>query len=209
MDTIIIESQKQLDDLLHWRDNNKDLVRNAKPVLEKGCISLFRNRSIYFKYNGRMIEYKLTKGDVRFEFDFDMDKMTVTVKTNNTILKELQSDLVQDIITVHHSAMAYMEHYNDEVVEILVAKTKGGKSKGKNGKKVAKKVVKMKNFKIKHIYKDDVIQTATKREYERHAEGWTVCGFWRHYKKSDKRVWIKSHTRGNKDKVEGKTYIIE
>lgn len=50
MDKIIL-SMKDMQNLIIWKDNNKDLVQNAKPVLHQGIIDLGDKFKIKFKYN--------------------------------------------------------------------------------------------------------------------------------------------------------------
>lgn len=46
-----------------------------------------------------------------------------------------------------------------------------------------------------------------KRSYERQAESWEVMGHWRHYKKTDKRVFVKGYKKGEGAK-KGKDFRV-
>jgi len=54
IDKIIINN-KDIKQLLTWRDNNKELVRNFMPVLTEGVIIYENNYRQYFKQEGDII----------------------------------------------------------------------------------------------------------------------------------------------------------
>jgi hypothetical protein len=203
---ITVEDIKKL---MEWKNKNKDLVRNRKDVLKEGFIC-YDDTSIYFKRTLIHMEYKMfyAKGKI---LSFKHNALTYVIsdvwKDSSFKLNDYErQEMIKDIITVHASLMAYMEHYNPQV-EVKVIQTSKESKKSNKTKKVknTKRVVNLtKQYKVNIVDKP----TPTPHGYhERHTIAWRVRGHWRKYK-SGKTVWVNSYTKGNIEDVQGKIYKI-
>lgn len=203
-DKIQLVSPKEVEDLLNWRDKNKDLVRNHNFPLEQGVIeSIFNGINIIFHKQDDCVYLDMVmKRNGQFShfltFFWYYKKMQVqTIHPSEDLLKEnndFYSEQTQSIITVFASLMAYMEH-NKEHKELVNRKTiqSNKVKKNKNGKKKnirkANKVIYNVSF-IKEIKEN-------KREYTLdETKSWTVRGHWRNMK-DGKQIWIKPYKKGN------------
>ncbi len=203
VDKIVLKNQEEVDTLLKWRDLNKDLVREFKPTLNEGLI-VYQNYKQYFKQDDNIVIYRVWFGEVEVAnavIEIVDGKGGYKVIQRNFILVEGEKDkdnALLDMTTIHASLMAYMAHYEHHVKQRKEVTTKTKKAKHKGGGKRAKdRVVKM-GRRIYDVTVPAAIST-DKRPYERHAKTWGVTGHWREYKKSGKRVWIASYTKGDKN----------
>lgn len=209
---IIIKSQQDLQNLLAWRDNNKDLVRRYNPVLENAIIQFDKHIQIYFKtIQGYKINFKCyylfgEKKELYLDFDWRLITHMVDVHEYNGEQKDLQ-ETIQDAITIRASLMAYMLHYKEvkervhKTSTVTTKTTIKKKRKGNNKKSVRKIGTTIYNVSFPN-------ESNEKREYERHSSGWLVRGFWRTYK-NGKRVWVKPHVRGtDKAKIDPPVYEL-
>lgn len=205
LDRIVIKNQEEVERLLRWRDENKDLVRHCKPVLREGLIQ--------YRDNDIVIHFKQQENEVfvRYESFFNNIAIAKILILRNsdgtyavasewfhhTIPSDKYMEYIQDMVTVHMTLMAYMEHHVEYVdsrreSKTVTKKAKHGDKKNKNRSvKIGRKV-----------YIVDVPEdvTSEKRKYERHTETWKQRGFWRHYKKSGKVTWINEQVKGDKTK---------
>lgn len=215
MDRIVM-SIYDMDKLMVWKDKNKDLVRNAHPVLKEGIIDIEGTFQVHFKYNFAEVQYELLMdGTVMFSFKYNLLSKAIKVLHESTAFKirmlqckGYQEEWVKDVIAVHFASMAYMEHHIPEVVEVERTRVKSKSTKKKSKHKVAKeKVVKFKQYTLKNL--GNVIAEPQHREsYVRHIAAWTVRGHWRTYKKTGKKVWIPSYKKGSEDAEASKVYKI-
>jgi hypothetical protein len=199
LDKIVLRNKKEVDDLLLWRDNNKELVRRYNPVMNTGLIESFNGISITFDQKGMLVRYevynsnriimrllvlRLSNGKYRILHDWYADTIPLTARQQN----------VQSTCTIHFSLMAYMEHYREYITE-----TKQRTSIVKHGKKSGNKKSVRKIG--KRIYTVSVPKEAIteKRKYTKSDKPFPVCGHWRHYK-SGKVSWIPSYVKGDKTK---------
>jgi hypothetical protein len=182
-----------------WRDNNKELVRFAKPVMKEGLIVSFTGISYHFKQIGEFIWYKVFNGDrlimklfvlrlgdgrYRIMDDWYADSIPIETRQQN----------VMSVCTVHLTLMAYMQHHVEYVTERKQRVSTGKKNKhGKPSKKIKKLG--------RRIYELAVPQSITteKRKYTKSDKPFPVCGHPRKYK-SGKVIWIESYTKGDKIK---------
>lgn len=208
VDKIILRSKEEVDRLLHWRDLNKDLVREFVPSLTEGLIT-YQNYRQYFKQDGKTVTYRVWFGDeeVAIAVVKIVEGGYTVVDFNTSLTAKDINEVIQDMTTIHASLMAYMAHYKHHVSERreTTLKTKKGKQKG--GKKVKDRVIKI----GRKVYDVDVPApiSTDKRPYERQAKRWDVTGHWRTYKKSGKRIWISTYTKGdNNAEKEPKTYKL-
>lgn len=101
--------------------------------------------------------------------------------------------------------MGYMKQNSTIVVKRAVVKNK---SQGTTKKPTKDNRAVVSVSKPKKIYNyEEAQREGEKRNYERHTESWEVVGHWRHYKKSDKRVFVKGYKKGE-GKKKGKDYTV-
>ena len=103
--------------------------------------------------------------------------------------------------------MGYMKQNNPIVVKRAVVK-KSSKSTPKKQKSTnnSRKIVSVSKPKKVYDY-EEAEREGEKRSYMRQTESWEVVGHWRHYKKNDKRVFVKGHKKGEGTK-KGKDYRV-
>lgn len=234
IDRIVI-SQKEITELFKWKDENKELVRNYKPLLLEGVIE-FGNSYLYFKHskeNTNLITFKLYAMDklaIKFDynkitwlatnqyFDSDFSKLVLDGKTEN------KEKMLQDLLTLHSSLMAFVQNYESEI-EIREEKKRVTKKTNKKSKKAKKnnknkKVSKLITKKV-YIIPDNVKEVIekedrNKRPYTRQTDIWTRRGHMRTYRDKQgnviKRVWVRPtlcKAKGKKEgKKEGKIYKL-
>lgn len=101
--------------------------------------------------------------------------------------------------------MGYMKQNSPIVIKRAIVK----QSSNKTSKKPAnndRKVVSVSKPKKVYDY-EEAEREGEKRPYERQTESWEVVGHWRHYKKNDKRVFVKGYKKGEGTK-KGKDYRV-
>lgn len=212
IDTIEIKSQAELENLLAWRDLNKDLVRDYHPALNEGIIIYSGTVKIHFRHIDHLIVAKMYSGNV-FVFQIVIQPKADMMNNYRVVQEKFfvpfedeakKREAIQDCITTIASIMAYMIHYKEYVSEKNVvhnsptSKKKGRSKKKKSSVKIGKKVY--------TVSVPEGIRT-TKTTRQKHTESWSVKGHWRQYK-SGKKVWIPSYVKGDKAKVEPKTYHL-
>ena len=210
-DKIEFNKVDDVKNLLAWRDNNRDLVRNFNFVLEKGYIhSTYNDVYIIFEKNDNYVYFDmLMKKDGILQhfqtFKWFYHKKTIQpIHPNKEKFEdETFSENTKSMITIFATLMAFMEHFkeNKNVLKkhsITQSKTK----KKKNGKKkIVKKIGKV----IYNINIEDQERTKEKREYHMDLNNlWTVRGHWRNLPNGNK-VWIKPYKKGNKKEEEQPT----
>jgi hypothetical protein len=102
-------SEESLVQLLAWRDKHKDAVRSYKPIVTEGTIS-FKEPHVfqYFKYSGDLVLHmQKTTPEEYIAFTFNT-KTWETALLKSTLTYYSTEEAMQDIITVHASAMAYL-----------------------------------------------------------------------------------------------------
>lgn len=204
LDKVVFRNVGELKTLLSWRDNNKELVRNFKPILKEGVV-VYHENNIYFKMDDEFVYYELFLNDVKM-LKFTAEKKTVNgVKMSQVVDREninLKDDYVeeatQDCVTIIASLMAYMEHYTEFVT--VTKERKVTKKKGKGGNKNKDKVIKIGRRVYDISIPTDLVQREEKRQYERHVETWPVRSHPRTYKKSGKTIMIEGYQKGDKTK---------
>lgn len=196
VDKILMKDKSELDKLMQWKDNNKELVRNYNPVLEEGLI-IFEEYKQYFKQTENKVNYIVWFGDK------EVMKLEILNCQGGYVVKNIwsifhpehQEMSIKDCVTTHYSLMAYMANYTEYVTEKRqrVIKKKKASSKSKKNNRVIKLG--------KRIYDVTIPQSVAmeKRSYKKHTEAFTVSGHYRTYKKTGKRVWIASYIKGNKE----------
>jgi hypothetical protein len=205
-DKIEFVSPHEVEDLLSWRDNNKDLVRKHNFPLEQGVIdSVFNDVKIIFQKQGNEVYLDcVMKRNGTYShfltFYWIYEKMQIQIIHPEKKLMEENNDFytgqAQSMITVFASLMAYMEHFQEH--RELVQKKTISNTKVKKKKNGKKKTIRKAN---KVVYNISVVNEMPKqkREYSiDETKSWTVKGHWRHYKDGSK-TWVKPYKKGNVD----------
>jgi hypothetical protein len=204
------------DSLFKWKENNRNLVSNFKPVLEEGVIVVDKWMKQYFKQGETAIEL-----EVHFEDEkvlhllmtrMDNGQLEILHRKLDPMLVlrfgQESEEILKDAITLHAITMAYMEYFMEQR-EYITKKmvTQGTPNKKKGGKKKAKKAKKIQHrvFYIKAKGNEEEVEHT--REYERQAEAWTVRGHWRHLK-DGRKVWVRPYIKGDPEQVEGNIYTL-
>jgi hypothetical protein len=201
MDKIILSS-KDVETVLLWRDQNKDLVRR-NPAPFKGIMLEFPDTHINIKvYNdaGKITFYLHINGTKAGKITGQqLPGGYFKAKKNTTKLK---SDDVQSIITVYASLMALITYHKKEPAETAP------KNRRDQRKKNGSASHKPRQNSITYI----ISNTATGARIQRkgsHASPagvFSVRGHFRTYK-NGKTVWIKPYEKGNGGKKD-KTYKL-
>lgn len=101
--------------------------------------------------------------------------------------------------------MIYMMEYREDVERVRRETTSVPNPKKKTHKG-AKRSIKIGRH---YINVPQTSHSSEPRPFERKVDSWRVKGHWRYYKKSDKKVWVASHIKGDKTKEpEGKVYKL-
>jgi hypothetical protein len=191
MDRIILKS-KDVETLLKWRDQNKELVRR-NPAPFKGIMLEFPETNIQIKaYNdtGKIAFYLRINGS-------SAGKITgrqrpgglLQVKKNTTKLK---SDDVQSIITVYASLMAFIVYNKPAAAAAAAPDLHQDKPKkaGKGKQRPRKNGI---TYLFNHSSSGPRLQQ--RGQHSSPAGMFTVRGHYRHYK-NGKTVWIRPYQKG-------------
>lgn len=115
---IHLTGKKVVDDLMKWRDKNKDVVRKFKSVVSEGVISVIdKNNFQYFKQEGsKVLHMSKASPQEYIAFVYDIDTWRVTpIKSTITFY---DSDMaMQDMITIHATAMAYLNSKGVDTID--------------------------------------------------------------------------------------------
>ena len=201
MDKIILSSN-DIEALLLWRDQNKDLIRrNAAPF--KGIILEFPETNIIIKaYNdaGKIAFYLQVNGQKAGKITGrQLPGGLLQVKKNTT---KLSGDDVQSIITVYASLMALIVYHKPEAAAAAKEAGRERPKKAKNGQERRKNSI---TYLLKHSGSGPRIQQ--RGQHSSPAGVFTVRGHYRHYK-DGRSVWIKPYKKGTGDQ-KNKTYKLK
>lgn len=219
MNTIKI-TLNQLNNILSWRDKNKDLVRNFLPYLLDGTILVDDIARIDFNvilgepikfttvyYGENTMAFSLTWSKSKDEEYCRLEKenyVNLPLLTSQT--EYTYSELKQNILTVFASVNAYLFHYRQDISIIERKETKKHTVKGKNNtyKYKSEKVLNKLYTIVGRIRHNKIPENRQWR-----IDCWGVVGHIRHYK-NGKQVYIKPYLKGkNRNGEINKTYIIE
>lgn len=199
MDKIILSSE-DVEAVLSWRDQNKDLVRR-NPAPFKGIILEFPETKIHIKaYNdaGKIAFYLHINGIKAGKImGQQLPGGFFKAKKNTTTLK---SDDVQSIITVYASLMALIVYQKEEP-------TNGArKPRQNNAKKDGNR--KAQNNGVTYILNRTAngARIKAKGSHASPSGVFSVRGHFRHYK-DGRTVWIKPFIKGT-GKQKNKTYKL-
>ena len=192
MDKILLSS-KDIETLLLWRDQNKELIRrNAAPF--KGIILEFPETNIIIKaYNdaGKIAFYLQVNGQKAGKITGrQLPGGLLQVQKNTT---KLSSDDVQSIITVYASLMALIVYHKPEAAAAAKEARQERPEKEKNGQERRKNGV---TYLLKYSSSGPRIQQ--RGQHSSPAGVFTVRGHYRHYK-DGRSVWIKPYKKGTGD----------
>lgn len=192
MDRIIL-SNKDVETLLQWRDNNADLVRR-NPAPFKGILLEFPETKIEIKaYNdaGKIAFYIRINGSSAGKITGrQLPGGLLQVKKNTTKLK---SDDVQSIITVYASLMAFIVYNEPEAAAAAAATKEASQARPKKAKSGAQRSKKSVTYLFNHSSTGPRIQQ--RGQHSSPAGVFTVRGHYRHYK-DGRAVWIKPYKKG-------------
>ena len=200
MDKIILQTS-DIETLLKWRDQNKDLVRkNAAPF--KGIMLEFPETRINIKtYNnaGNLAFYIYIDGIRAGKITGQQLPGGLFQEKKNTT--KLKKDDVQSIITVYASLMALIVYHKPEAATATKEARQERPKKAKNGQERRKNSV---TYLLKHSSSGPRIQQ--RGQHSSPAGTFTVRGHYRHYK-NGRAVWIEPYTKGT-GKQNNKTYKL-
>ena len=201
MDKILLSS-KDIETLLLWRDQNKELIRrNAAPF--KGIILEFPETNIIIKaYNdaGKIAFYLQVNGQKAGKITGrQLPGGLLQVKKNTT---KLSGDDVQSIITVYASLMALIVYHKPEAAAAAKEARQERPKKAKNGQERRKNSI---TYLLKHSSSGPRIQQ--RGQHSSPAGVFTVRGHYRHYK-DGRSVWIKPYKKGTGG-PKNKTYKLK
>lgn len=192
MDKIIL-STHDVETLLSWRDQNKDLVRR-NPAPFKGIMLEFPDTNIIIKaYNdaGKISFYLQVNGNKAGKITgIQLPGGLFQEKKNTT---NLNRENKQSIITVYASLMAYIV-YRDPAPAAAAAARDACQDKPKTAGKARQQ--RRKNgitYIFKHSNSGPRIQQ--RGQHASPARAFTVRGHYRHYK-NGKTVWIRPYNKG-------------
>lgn len=209
---IIKLTLKQVNDILSWRDKNKDLVRRYLPYLTEGSIQIDDNNHIDFTvafeepiqfttiyYSNNIIVFSLT-------WSADENKGFWLLEKENYVNYELlqgqneytYEELRQNILTVYASVNAYFFHYRQDLSIVEQKEVKRHTVKGKNNTykyKIEKSLNRIHTI-VGKIHHNKIPENRQWR-----VDCWGVVGHIRHYK-NGKEVYIKPYLKG-KNRLNG------
>jgi hypothetical protein len=200
MDKIILSS-KDVETLISWRDQNKDLVRR-NPAPFKGIMLEFPDTNINIKaYNdaGKISFYLQVNGKKAGKITGQQLPGGLFQAKKNTT--KLHGDDVQSIITVYASLMAFIVYYEPEAVAAAPYPRQDKPEKAKHGAQRSKKGI---TYIFKHGSNGPRIRP--RGHHSSPAGAFTVRGHYRHYK-DGRAVWIKPYKKGTGGQ-ENKTYKL-
>jgi hypothetical protein len=106
---IHIKNEGSLFQLMVWRNKNKDKVRNIRPIVKEGIISVgMKSNYFYFLQNDDEVYISQKASNKEYvAFIYDIKKYT-TLPIANNITFYPKDEVIQDIITTYASTMAYL-----------------------------------------------------------------------------------------------------
>lgn len=107
--------------LLAWRDQNNDLVRELDFPHEQGIIKYGPMYEHYFHKVNNFIQFEhFPEGDIarKFEFTYDIDTWEIKSTYFRSDIEYSKEQALQDLVTVTASMMAYIKANPEKVVEV-------------------------------------------------------------------------------------------
>lgn len=200
----IILTTKDVQALLKWRDEHKDLVRKM-PAPFKVIEMQFPQTKINVKgfRNEDKLKLQVSRKGLPLGYvGFTILPTGIVISKGNK--SKLRDDEAQDCLTVYCSLMALIAYARPEersvTEETLTSKpTAVNVNKSKHLKK---------GMSVTYLLSKatEVRRQAAKRERRSPKYAYSVRGHFRHYK-SGKVIWVEQHIRGDKEK-KSKTYKL-
>lgn len=216
-------SMQELLKLFEWKEENKELVNNYKPLLNEGLVVVKDGLTIYFKF----LEDNITVYE-----GFDGTSCVCRLKTErhgsmNRIIEswvdaELiqgfrlvdptfnDMDLITDTVTTVASSMAYIQNFKSQVIERIepfkMSNTQRKRAEWHNRNSKNSKVIKL-NKVVYTIPSEARYTNPDRQPMQRHTDSWGVRGHIRRLK-GNREIWVKPYQKG-KGAKQPKTYKIE
>ena len=200
MDKIILSS-KDVETLLEWRDNNRDIVRrNAAPF--RGIILEFPDTGINIKAirDGEKLTFHVWIRGSKAGKITGLQLPGGLFKEQKDTTK-LQKEDKQSIITVYASLMALIVYHEPEP-------TAAREPRQEREKKAKKTKQRAQKSGVTYLFRSSSSgpQVIRRGGHARPAGAFTVRGHYRHYK-DGRAVWIKPYKKGA-GKQQHKTYKL-
>jgi hypothetical protein len=102
-----------------WRNRNKDKVRKLNPVIKEGVISVESKRNyFYFLQVGDEVYISQKASNNEYvAFMYNLRNSTALPIANNITFYP-KDEVIQDLITVYASTMAYLNEVGIEQIEV-------------------------------------------------------------------------------------------
>lgn len=185
---------KQINNLLAWRDQHKELVRALVIPFPECSIISENGMKIRAEYGGIDGFYMFTVTDcntrsIKGKFVFDLESLKVFHES-----PKLSREETQTTITVWATVSAYIANFQPELVEADRKEPKSNgasvhKTSGKPANKAADRVIYLKPIVFTHEGESPV-----KRKYTPCENVFSVRGHYRHYK-SGKVVYVQPYEK--------------
>lgn len=146
--------------------------------------------------------------DIVFEVSLSNPYKPFNVKATNAFTHNKKVEVILIVLSIFYKTIFFMNEYKE--VKGLVREDKVRDTSKKKVKKGKKKKTKVKLLRRRITFNTKVLEKERSHhfDFKRHKKNWTVRGHWRQLK-SGKRIWVKSHTKGDlKEKKEGKVYEL-
>lgn len=207
----IILSVEDVEFILKWRDENKDLVREMAVPL-KSVKLVFPDSGFEFTAiaTGNKFKFYVNQNGKRFG-NVEFERLGEgKCKISKDRIKELGEDEKQTVLTVYASTMAFLLHGgSDDVIkrenDEVEIKSDGSSVIGEKGSTNGRK---RKSSSTTYILRrsGNTAQMAVRGSHRSPAMSFGVRGHYRHYK-SGKVVWINEYVKGKGEKKD-KTYKL-
>jgi hypothetical protein len=217
-------SEKDVDNLLAWKNKNSEAIAKYKNVLEEGAIVMSKEEDVlyfqasdeenlvleYYEDNELMLTFVCKRLQDRLVTEYIDTSKEFDKKKFEKDVDVVVGELFQILGQIYVSVMAYMAYYKPEFVE-KDENIEMSESRLKRVQRSLKynpnRTIKLVN-KIYRINDNAKYKKVTKKEITRHLQAWGVRGFFRN--QYGKQVWVKPHIRGKgKEEVIAKTYKID
>lgn len=105
--------------LMVWRNKNKDKVRNIKPVIKEGVISVESKKNyFYFLQVGEEVYISQKASNKEYVAFMYSIKNSTALPIANNITFYPKNEVIQDLVTVYASTMAYLNEVGIEKIEV-------------------------------------------------------------------------------------------
>lgn len=197
---VFLSKEQVFDDTVNRIDEKGIELHPNKLIMIEGYAQRYVDGpiSIHFSYEdlGYLVKVTDIHDIVLFQYSYYARLYLPNVQHN-----EFAGDGIMFAIKMTNLINSTLAFIQEPSKEVIVHNTKEYQKRGTTGSASGKSYIHKKTYKVLNIESE-----LDKRDYHRIIESWGVRGHWRHYK-SGKAVWIKEHTKGDKE-VGPKTYRI-